>query len=279
MADSAFQKQYRDEFIAGFEQKASRFRLTAVTEAVMKGSEAIFLVADTGSAEAQTRGLNGMIPGRADNLTQNTATLTEWHDKVRRSKYNIFASQGDGRRIMQEGTIKVINRKIDNLMVTALTAGTNDTGAAATGSLALVAKSVAILGNNDVDVEEEDNMFCAITPAMHAYLMQVKEFNSAEYVDVKGFAGAAQRMRRWYGINWFVSTRLSGINTAAEKCLMWHRNAVGYAVNTGEMEVDADYNREESYYWARASAFMGAKLLQNSGVVVINHDGSAYTAS
>lgn len=279
MADSAFQKQYRDEFVAGFEQKQSMFRMTAITEAVMKGSEAIFLVADTNDAEAQTRGLNGMIPGRADNLTQNTATLTEWHDKVRRSKYNIFASQGDGRRIMQEGTIKVLNRKIDSLMVTALSTGTNDTGAAQTASLALIAKSVAILGNNDVDVEEEENMFCAMTPAMHAYLMQVKEFASAEYVDVKPFSGPAQKMRRWFGINFFVSTRLSGNGGAAEKCLMWHRNAIGYAVNTGEMEVDADYNREESYYWARASAFMGAKLLQNSGVVVINHDGSAYAAA
>lgn len=279
MADSAFQKQYRDEFIAGYEQKQSRFRATGVTEAVIKGSEAIFLVADTGDAEAQTRGLNGMIPGRADNLAQNTCTLTEWHDKTRRTKYNIFASQGDGRRIMQEGTIKVLNRKADSLMITALSAATNDTGAAQTGSLALIAKSVAILGNNDVDVEEEDNMFCAMTPAMHAYMMQVKEFASAEYVDVKPFAGPAQKMRRWYGINFFTSTRLSGIGGAAEKCLMWHRNAIGYAINTGDMEVDADYNREESYYWARASAFMGAKLLQNAGVVVINHDGSQYVAS
>jgi len=30
------------------------------------------------------------------------------------------------------------------------------------------------------------------------------------------------------------------------------------AINSGEMEVDADYNREQSYYWARCSAFMGA---------------------
>ena len=279
MADSAFQKQYRQEFIAGFEQKRSLFRATGVTEAVMKGSEAIFLVADTNNAEAQTRGLNGMIPGRADDLNQNTCTLVEWHDKVRRSKYNIFASQGDGRRIMQEGTIKVLNRKVDALMVTALSTGTNDTGAAATMSLGLIAKSVAILGQNDVDVEEEDNMFCALTPAAHAYLMQVKEFSSAQYVELKPFGGPAQKMRRWYGINFFVSTRLSGMGGAAEKVLMWHRNAIGYAVNTGEMEVDADYNREESYYWARASAFMGAKLLQNAGVVVVNHDGSAYVAS
>jgi hypothetical protein len=36
----------------------------------------------------------------------------------------------------------------------------------------------------------------------------------------------------------------------------------------------ADENREEAYYWARATMHMGVKLLQNSGVVVITHDGS-----
>jgi hypothetical protein len=52
---------------------------------------------------------------------------------------------------------------------------------------------------------------------------------------------------------------------------------VGHAVNTGEMDVRAGYNEENAYYWARSSIFMGSALLQNSGVVVVNHDGSKYT--
>jgi len=36
------------------------------------------------------------------------------------------------------------------------------------------------------------------------------------------------------------------------------------------------YNEEQDYSWARASMFMGAKLLQNTGDVVITSDGSAY---
>jgi hypothetical protein len=34
---------------------------------------------------------------------------------------------------------------------------------------------------------------------------------------------------------------------------------------------------ENAYYWARSSIFMGSALLQNSGVVAVNHDGSKYT--
>lgn len=283
MAETAYQIQYRQEYIAGFEQKMSHFRMGAVgsltEERVIKGNTATFLIADTGSAEAVSRGVNGNIPARADNLTQAACTLAEWHDKTRKTKFNVFASQGDGRRIMQEGSIKVLNRKIDDILIAELSTGTQDTGTAATASLSLFAKAQAILGNADVDVEDEDKMFCAISPAARNYLMQIKEFSNAEYVDVKYLNGPAMRMRRWMGVNWFVSNRLSGRTTNAEKLLMWHRDAIGFAADNDNAEIDADYNREESYYWSRASMFMGAKLLQNTGVVVINHDGSAIVAS
>ena len=138
MADTAFQKQYRQEFIAGFEDRQSVLRATTVQEAQIKGNEAIFLVADSGSATAQTRGVNGLLSARADNLTQNTCTLREWHDLVRKTSFNIFASQGDQRRIMQETTMSVVNRKMDDLIIAELDTMTNDTGSAQIATLDLV---------------------------------------------------------------------------------------------------------------------------------------------
>jgi hypothetical protein len=43
MADSAFQTQYRQEFIAQFEQGQSWLRNVCTTEAVIKGNQAMFL--------------------------------------------------------------------------------------------------------------------------------------------------------------------------------------------------------------------------------------------
>jgi hypothetical protein len=279
MADTAFMKQYRDEFVAGFEFGQSMLRATTTTEMVRQGNEAIFLVADTGGAEAVTRGVNGLIPARADNLTQLTCTLSEWHDKPRRTRFNIFGSQSDGRRIMQQGTVKVMNRKIDDTILTELNTATNDTGTATTASLALVAKAKAILGVNDVPVEEEDNMFGVLSPAAEAYLLQDESFTSADYVEMKPLAGPARKMRRWAGINWMVHSRVPGVATSAEKLFVYHRSAIGHAADTQNVSAVPGYNEEEDYYWARTSLFMGAKLLQNSGVVVINHDGSALVAS
>jgi len=75
MAETAFQTQYRDEFIAGFEARQSLVRDYVTTEAGIKGNTATFLVADSGSATAVTRGVNGLIPARAENADQVRATL------------------------------------------------------------------------------------------------------------------------------------------------------------------------------------------------------------
>jgi hypothetical protein len=276
MADHAYQIQYRQEFIAGFEQRQSLLRNTVTTEAVIKGNQATFLVADSNNQEAVTRGLNGLIPAQADNLTQTSATLVEWHDLRRRTSFNIFASQGDGRRIMQENSMAVINRKIDSDIITTLNTATQDTGAAATGSLSLAMYAKTILGNNAVPFD--GGVSAIITPAFEAYLMQTKEFASADYVASKPFEAAGLQMFKWAGVTWIVHPNLPGKGTAAEKCFMFHKNALGHAVNTGEVSTAVGYDEENDYSFARTSVFMGSALLQNSGVVVINHDGSAFAA-
>lgn len=275
MADSAFQTQYRAEFIAAFEQSQSLVRNTVTTEVEIKGNAAVFLVAGSGSASATTRGLNGLIPARADDNTQYTATLVEWHDLVRKTGFNVFASQGDQRRIMQETSMAVINRKLDQDIITELNTGTQDTGAATTASLSLVMYAQTILGNNAVPLD--GNISALITPAFHAYLMQTKEFASADYVDNKPFSGALT-MYRWAGINFIVHPNLPGKGTNAEKCFVYHKNAIGNAINSGGIATSVGVDEEQDYSFARTSMYTGSKLLQNSGVVVVNHDGSAFAA-
>lgn len=279
MADTAFQTQYRDEFIAGFEHRTSELRATTTTEAVIKGNTATFLVADSGSATAVTRGVNGMIPARADNLTQLSATLQEWHDLVRKTDFNVFASQGNQKQIMQMTSMGVVNRKIDTDIIAQLDTATNDTGSAAKASLSMVAKSKAVLGVNYVPTQEADNMFGVITPAFMAYLMQMKEFANADYVDVKLFSGATRKFLRWFGVNWIESPLLTGVGTSSEKCYMYHRASIGHAYDSAGIQTPVGYNEEQGYSFARVSVTMGSKKLQNSGIMQMMHDGSEYVAS
>lgn len=285
MSDTAYITQYRQEFVQGFEDRQSRLRDCCITEAMIKGNTATFVVADSGSATAVTRGVNGLIPARADNLNQFSATVAEWHDLVRKTGFNIFASQGDQKRIMQITSMGVINRKIDDDIIAQLDTATNRAGATGvTASLNLIVRAKTILGNNFAALEEEDNMFGLITPAFDGYLLQTKEYANALYVDMKPFDDnpivpgvfAPRKAKRWAGINWIVHPRLTGVGTSTEKCYMFHRNAIGHAVDKENMKVLLGFMEEQDYTWARTSVFMGSKLLQQAGVVQILHDGSAY---
>ena len=283
MADTAFQTQFRDEFVAAFEDRQSLLKSTTVQESVIKGNTATFLVAGSGGATAQTRGVQGLIVARNDDLTQLSATLQEWHDLVRRTDFNLFASQGDGRRIMQESTMAVVNRKIDDIIIAELDTATNDTGTAQTASLDLIVYAQTILGNNFIDLTDEDNLFFVGTPSLRGYLMQTPEFASADFVEVKPMTGPARRFTRWMGFNWIFHSRLTnsvgaGGTATSEQCYAYHRNAIGCAVDTGGVDVKAGYDDEQGYSFARVSAVLGAKKLQNSGIVQVKHNGAGYVA-
>lgn len=275
MADTAPQIQYREELVAAFEEGMSWLRQCTTTEAVIKGNQATFLVAGSGGASASTRGINGLIPARNDDLNQTPVTLTEWHDLVRKTRFNIFQSQGDQRSLMQRTVNKVLNRRIDADIIEALDGATN-TVTAGTMTLAKVAQALTTLGENEVPVEEEDKMWAIMTPAVRGYLMQLDVWNSADYVEMKYLNGPARRVKRWAGFNWIFHPNLTGVGTSAEKCYFLHQDAIGSAFDSGEgLDTAVGYNDEQDYSYARASSFCGAALLQQSGVLEFSHDGSS----
>jgi hypothetical protein len=283
LSDSAFQIQYRQEFIQAFEQHQTLLRDTVTTEAVIKGQQAIFLVAGSGSATAVTRGLNGRIPARADVNTQNTCTLQEWHDLVRKTGFNVFASQGNQRAIMQMTTMAVLNRKIDQLIVDQL-----NTGSVAIGTAAVTIPNVSFFQNGAVKLQNaavpwDSNITLLCQPSFVAYLEQATEFANAQYVDIRPYAGQDNSSwkdkpmaYRWRNTLIVAHPNLPGRGTTSEKSFLYHKTAIGHAMDTAGMQSPVGYDQEQDYSWARASAFMGAVLLQNTGVVVLTHDGSAY---
>jgi len=273
MGQSAFQEMFRTEYIKGFEKRQSLIRHTTTTEALTTGNEATFLVADSGGASAVTRGLNGDIPTRPDNLNQFTATLKEWHDVPERTNFNIFASQGDGRRIMQETCMSVINRKIDEDIHDSLGTATLTWGAAAVATIKLVSTAKTKLGNNFA--LEEDDVFALITPAFYGELMQLNAFTSIDFINQKPFEGLSQsRAFNWYGVNWIVDAALPGAGTGSSTCFMYSRKAIGHAMNTDQTKTYVGYDEKNDKSWARCTEYMGSKLLQNSGVIKMIHDDS-----
>ena len=283
MADTAYQTMYRQEFIATFEQHQSLLRDTTTTEAVIKGNTAVFLVAGSGGATAVTRGVNGLIPPRSDDNTQNSCVLGEWHDLVRKTSFNIFASQGNQRQIMQISTMGVINRKIDDQIITELNTGTITVGAAsATPTVSMFQNARVKLTN--ASVPWDGNITLLSGASFLAFLEEAPEFSNAQYVELRPYSGSDQNPSwrdklmgyRWRNTLLIEHPNIPGKATASEKGFLYHKSSIGHAANTGGMESVVGYNEEQAYSFARCSMDMGAKLLQNTGVVVLTYDGSIY---
>jgi hypothetical protein len=257
-------------------------RETTTTEAVIKGQQAIFLVAGSGGAAAVTRGINGLIPARNDDLLQNTCTLQEWHDLVRKTGFNVFASQGNQRAVMQMTTMAVINRQIDALIITQLNTGTVAIGAAGTiFNVSLFQNGRVKLSNAAVPWDSGITFLCQ--PATLAYLEQAPEFTNAQYVDLRPYADDdtpswrdKPMAYRWRNTLIVEHPNLPGKGTSSEINFLYHKISIGHAIDTAGIQSPVGYDMEMDYSYARASAYMGALVLQNTGICVITSDGSAY---
>lgn len=280
MAETANSVLYRQELVKTFERRQSILEPRVTTEGIASGSQFVFLVNGSGDATAVTRGTNGKIPARANDDTQKTVTMTEWHDKPQATRFNIFAGQAGAKRrsAMQDESIAVLNRKKDDLVITALAAATQFAGlTASTLNIDKAMHAVAVILSNDVALTQND-VTGLLTPAALAYLMQVKEVTSKDYVEMGPLPGMPL-MIRWAGITWCTHTALPGAGTASETLFVFHRNAIGLARDMDNLNVAAGYDDQDDYYYARASMFMGSTLLQSDGVCKIRHDGSAYAAT
>ena len=247
-----------------------------------RGNTVVFLVADSGGAVAQTRGPSGLIPARGDNLTQNSCNMTEQHDLVRKTGFNVFASQGDQRRIMQETTMGVINRKIDAQIIVEL-----DTTTVSVGTTAVV-PTIDTIQNAQVKLQNasvpwDSNITLLAQPSLISYLEQAPEFSKATYVNMRPFAGDDENANwrdqpmayRWKNMLVVSHPNLPGKATTAESSYMYHKSGIGHAADTQSLDSAVGYNEEQDYSFARATMYMGAKALQLTGIVKIVGDGSA----
>jgi hypothetical protein len=216
--------------------------------------------------------VNGDIPTRPDNLNQFTATLKEWHDVPERTNFNLYASQGDGRRIMQETSMAVVNRKIDDDIHLALSAATVTKTMTQTSKGAFLADAIELVVTLQNAFADEEEPYALITPAFRGNLMQLPEFASIDYIQQKPFENTSRsKAFNWNGVNWIVDAGLPGAG-GTSTCYIYSRKAIGHACDTENIQTFVGYDEKNDKSWARCTTYMGSKLLQNSGIVKITHD-------
>jgi hypothetical protein len=280
MAVQAAITQFKKEMVLTYEQRKSKLTIATTKETMANGYTVTWVVSGSGSAVAVGRGQGGDIPYGGPSNTQVSATLVEQHAPQSMTGFDVFASQGNQTQLMQTNSYAIIRRAQDQAILDELANATQDWNPGGPLTIESISASKAILGNQNVPIEEEDSMFAIISPAAQAYLEQTTEFSSADYRDVKPMEGGlAMKYRRFMGLNWIVSSMVSGVGTASEVLYVYHRSAIGYAINMGEEKVFGGFNEEQQRSWTLCTVYHAAKLLQNSGVIKLTHDGSAYVAT
>lgn len=283
MAESSPATLYSAEFIDVYEVGVTLLRDTVTTEGVAKGNNFVFATAGTNAAAAVTRGINGLIPGRGVDQTQYTCPLYEWHDVPEVTEFNEFQSQASIRRKMAKDQMVVLNRKMDEEIITELATGTQFIATtAAPANPGMFSTAQSILTSAGVPWNE---ITAAVTPAAMKYLMDSDKFaRQGDWIDHFPWmdGGPAfknkQQIYNWMGLNFIVCNNLTNLNTSSEVCYIYHRNAVGHAVGKPPTAT-VGFDERNAYHYIRTSMFTGAKRLQNTGIVGIRHDGSAVAAT
>lgn len=262
------------EGLMQFEKSTSVLRDRVYSEVVSQGETATFNVVGTDNLIATTRNLNGLIPAQQVNRTQKTATLVEKNILFQHTAFDLFASQNGVKKAM-DNAVAAINRDIDTVIQTALSGASTNT-LSGVASLQMVNQAIVKLSEANAG-GGPDNMTALVSPSFIGQLRQIEAFNSAEFVDLKPYTTNAMEAFRFMGVMFIVDPELTGVGTASSINYFFHRNAIGWAYNSGSVKFKAGYDDEQSYYYTGADLYHGAVLLQETGVVKITHDDSQLT--
>ena len=268
MVATAFQTKYRSEALYEFERTNSILTPFTTTDYTVNGEKIVFLT-HSSNREAVTRGSNGLIPASTGDQTQYECVLEEAHDLTQKTRFDISRAQADQRRIMQLEGLAVINRKRDAIILEELEAATTFVNAAAqVMSEELALQWLTELWENDVP--NDGQIVCAVTPRAWSYLNKLDSFSSSDYQGERPWVTGPQ-MKTWLGARWMMWTGLTGMGGASATCLAWHPSAIGSGFSPDSFQAMAGYEEEQDYSWQLTSLFMGAKLLQNPGVMKLRH--------
>lgn len=271
---------YRREFVENFNVGATLLMDRFTEESMTMGRSAVFDVATLGG-RMSVRSVDGRIPRRSRSDTQVTCTIDERVCKEEVTDFEKFTSQADERAKINRSIMISVNEEIDYHILTELAnASTSYSGSAAPITLDTATKVIATLSQNKVPIGAQD-LTWIISPMMEAKLQTIQGYTSSDYVATKPldsggnqFSGQ-RKIKSWLGCGWIVHPNLPSTGTSSCTTYLVHRRAFGLAVPTSKIQYEAGRIPGELAECAVAGLMMGAKILQNAGILKFIHNDAA----
>ena len=271
---------YRREFVESFNVGATLLMDRFTEESMTMGRSAVFDVATLGG-RMSVRSVDGRIPRRSRSDTQVTCTIDERVAKEEVTDFEKFTSQADERAKINRSIMISVNEEIDYHILTELAnASTSYSSSAAPITLDTATKVIATLSQNKVPIGAQD-LTWIISPMMEAKLPTIQGYTSSDYVATKPldsggnqFSGQ-RKIKSWLGAGWIVHPNLPNTGTSSCTTYLVHRRAFGLAVPTSKIQYEAGRIPGELAECAVAGLMMGAKILQNAGILKFLHNDAA----
>lgn len=276
MADvsSTFITQYEGEVHVQYQEGGSRLRNTVRVKSGVVGSTTKFMKIGKGVATQKTR--NGMVTPMNVDHSQVEAVLQDWYAPDYVDKLDEFKIQHDERRALAQAGGYAVGRKIDEIIIAAalknLPAGHILGTGAALLTLDNCLEAFALL--NEAAVPDDGNRFAIVGPQQWNALLKIEQFANADYVGDGDFAWLkGTESKRWLNTVWMMYTGLEKTGsgaTAATKCLMYHKSAVGLAENGNGVKSEINYVPEKAAYLCNNMIAAGAVAIDQDGIVCIH---------
>jgi hypothetical protein len=226
----------------------------------------------------------------APSVTLSDFYAGEWSDSLDEAKVNI-----DVRLAYAKSGAMSLGRKVDEQITTVLDSTTQSTITyTVTSSAAIQASLIEMVEALDANsVPNDGQRYGVLTPRAYAQAMTVESFASSDYVGANGLPfndgiPGHRRFRDWMNVKWCMLPSLPGQGTSTAKIFVYHKNAIGYAIQKANNNVASSENISADITWHgdRAAYFInhmmsgGAVMIDDTGVIEGNlNDTTAIATS
>lgn len=275
---------FDDKATEVFQAKGNLLRGTFSTPIKKEASQVTFFVAGRGEAEPLQRGSMGGVMNAGRGIL--TATMQDWQAAEWAYETDLEKMSVDERAVIASQIGKACGRRADLIpineinsatltMVDATNAGGN-ANSASPFTLVMALTGIRILQTNDVEFDD-GNVFCGMPATAWNQFTSYKQVNSSDWVGVDGLPyKTGRKFKDWNGVRWFrmPDSYCPVTGTSAVDFFMWHKSAVGQAVNY-ELRTDVTWENLYSGWYHNSRFAATAKVLLPPGIIRFRYGGNA----
>jgi len=260
--DKSFVKQFEADVHLAYQQMGTKLRSTIRTKDGVVGASTTFQKVGRGTASTKSR--HGMVPVMNLNHEPIECLLADyyagdWVDSLDELKMNI-----NEREVVASAGAYALGRKTDELIITAMSAATIESGAYTDG-LTKDKILTAIEQLNAKDVPDDGRRFAVVGVHQWNELLSMDEFVSAEYVGKDATLINGFETKKWLGVVWVLHNGLP-VTGANRDCFVYHASSIGHAVGQ-DVKSDITWHGERAAHFISNSMSQGAVLIDADGIV------------